>query len=64
MKKYSQDPDDLGKYEFKLIADCMILKGYGLVTEQKLHVRVKREDPNLAVPCMIHGVSGFIEQQE
>jgi hypothetical protein len=64
MKRYSQDPEDLGKYEFKVMGDCMVLKGYRLVTEHKLHVRVKREDPNLAVPWMIHGVAGFIEQQE
>lgn len=64
MKKYSQDPEDLGKYEFKLMADCMIQKGYRLVRDRQLHVRVKREDPNLTVPWMIHGVAGFIERQE
>jgi hypothetical protein len=64
MKKYSQDPEDLGKYELELTKDCMIRKGYRLVTEHKLHVRVKRKDPNLTVPWMIHGVAGFIERQE
>jgi hypothetical protein len=64
MKNYSPDPENLGKYEFKLMEDCMILKGYRLVTERKLHVRVKREDPNLAVHWMIHGEAGFIEQKE
>lgn len=64
MKKYSSDWQDLGKYEFKVMDDCMIRKGYRLVTERQLHVRVKREDPNLAVPWMTDGVAGFLEQQE
>ena len=38
-------------------------RGYRLVTERKLFVRVKREpvDPN--VPLMIHGLAGFVEQK-
>jgi hypothetical protein len=64
MKKYSSNWQNLGKYEFKLMEDCMKQKGYRLVKERKLHVRVKREDPNLDVSWMTRGVAGFIEQQE
>ncbi|MHC4693132.1 MAG: hypothetical protein ACYS67_10360 [Planctomycetota bacterium] len=64
MKRYSRDPEDLDKYEFKLMEDCMILKGYRLVTERQLYVRVKREDPNLDVYWMVHGTAGFIREQE
>ena len=64
MKMYSYDPDDLGKYEFKLMQDCMIQKGYRLVTDNRLHVRVKREDPDLDVAWMVHGIAGFIPEDE
>lgn len=64
MKKYSADPENLGKYEFKVMEDCMTQTGYRLVTERNLHVRVKREDPELDVYWMTHGVAGFIRQQE
>lgn len=64
MKMYSYDPEDLGKYEFKLMEDCMIQKGYRLVPDNRLHVRVKREDPDLEVFWMVHGISGFIPEDE
>lgn len=64
MKRYSADPENLGKYEFKLMGDCMIRRGYRLVTERKLHVTVKREDPNLAIPWQVHGVAGFLKPED
>jgi hypothetical protein len=63
MKKYSQDIDELGRYEFKYMEDCMVRRGYRLVTRHRLHVTVKREDPNLAVPWQVHGVAGFLPRQ-
>ncbi|MHC4155731.1 MAG: hypothetical protein ACYST6_12520 [Planctomycetota bacterium] len=63
VKKYSQSQEELGRYEFKYMEDCMVRRGYRLVTTYKLHVTVKREDPNLAVPWQIHGVSGFLPQE-
>ena len=62
MRTYSQNPDDLGRYEFKYMSNCMKRKGYRLVTERELYVTVKREDPNLTVPWQIHGVAGFLEE--
>jgi hypothetical protein len=63
MKKYSQDLENLSRYEFKFMEDCMGRRGYRLVTARKLHVTVRREDPNLAIPWQIHGVSGFLPKQ-
>ncbi|MHC4647142.1 MAG: hypothetical protein ACYTBJ_16735 [Planctomycetota bacterium] len=62
MKKYAHDLENLGKYEFKYMEDCMIRRGYRLVTERKLYVTVKREDPNLTVPWQVHGVAGFLQE--
>ena len=64
LKDYSSDPESLGKYEFELIEDCMIQKGYRLVAERKLYVRVKRETPDLDTYWMIHGTAGLLEQKE
>lgn len=64
MKNYSPEWEKLGKYEFELMENCMIQKGYRLVRERQLYLTVKREDPDLEVPWIIHGVSGFIEQEE
>ena len=63
MKKYSTNWKDMGRQEFKLIEDCMIKRGYRLVWGATLHVRVKREDPNLAVPWMVNGVAGFVPEE-
>ncbi|MHC4573400.1 MAG: hypothetical protein ACYS76_04600 [Planctomycetota bacterium] len=64
MKKYSPHQQEMGKYEYKFMKNCMVRRGYRLVTARKLHVRVKREDPNLAVPWQVNGVAGFLEPQE
>jgi hypothetical protein len=63
MKRYSSNWEDLGKQEFKLMEDCMGQRGYRLVTEGKLFVRVKREPADPNVPWMIHGVAGFVKEQ-
>lgn len=64
MKRYSSDWENLGKHEFGLMEDCMVQRGYRLVTERELYVRVKRELADPSVPWMIHGVAGFVEEQE
>lgn len=64
MKRYSSNWEDLGKQEFELMKDCMGQRGYRLVTERKLFVRVKREPADPNVPWMIHGVAGFVKEQE
>ena len=64
MKRYSSDWENLGKQEFELMEDCMGQRGYRLVTERKLFVRVKREPADPNVPWMIHGVAGFVKPEE
>lgn len=48
----------LGSYEKKFVTDCMHEKGYQLVPEKELPVRVKRESsPVFGIP----GVAGTID---
>jgi len=64
MKRYSSNWENLGKQEFELMEDCMGQRGYRLVTERELFVRVKREPADPNVPWMIHGVAGFVEEEK
>lgn len=61
LKKYSSDWRDIGEYEFKFMEDCMRQKGYTLLKEKKLPLRVRREDPNRSVNWWLHGVAGTLE---
>jgi hypothetical protein len=40
LKKYSSNWRDMGDYEFKFMEDCMMQRGYRLVAENKLPLRV------------------------
>jgi hypothetical protein len=44
-----------GSYEYKFIEDCMRRKGYGLVTENKLPLDVKRLDPDSSLQGQLYG---------
>jgi hypothetical protein len=44
--KRRADWDVPGSYEHKFMDDCMEQKGYSLVTEKKLPLDVKRQDPD------------------
>lgn len=48
----SQRPGD---YEYKFIEDCMKRKGYRLVTENKLPLDVKRQDPDTSLQGQLYG---------
>jgi len=61
LKKYSSDWEDMGGYEFKFMEDCMRQKGYTLLKEGELPLRVKREDPDRVMHLRLHGVAGTIE---
>jgi hypothetical protein len=61
LKKYSSNWRDMGSYEFKFMEDCMRQKGYSLLKEKELPLRVKREDPDRSMHPLLHGVAGTIE---
>jgi len=46
---------DTGEYEHKFMEDCMKRKGYRLVTEDKLPLGAKREDPDLSLRGFLYG---------
>ena len=56
-----------GAYEHKFLEHCMTQKGYITVTEGKLPLSVKREDPDLSLRGLIYGrrrgLAGALEEQ-
>jgi hypothetical protein len=63
LKKYSSNWQKMGDYEFKFMEDCMRQKGYTLLKEKELPLRVKREDPDRTLHYRLHGAAGTIEQK-
>jgi hypothetical protein len=62
LKKYSSNWSDMGSYEFDFMEDCMFEKGYRLVTEDKLPMRVRREDPAPSLHWRLHGMAGTLDE--
>ena len=52
-----------GDYEFKFMEECMENKGYRLVTEDKLPLRVKRADPDQLDDWRLRGIAGTLEEE-
>jgi hypothetical protein len=56
-----------GSYEHKYLDHCMEEKGYTIVTENKLPLSVKREDPDLSLRGLIYGrrrgLAGALEEE-
>lgn len=56
-----------GAYEHTFMEDCMERKGYWSVTEDKLPLTVKREDPDLSLRGLIYGrrrgIAGALEEE-
>ncbi len=54
-----------GGYEHKFIEDCMKRRGYKLVTEDKLPLGAKRQDPAQTLRGMLYGqrrgIAGAVE---
>lgn len=64
LKKYSSNWRDMGEYEFKFMEDCMRQKGYTLLKEGELPLRVKRQDPDRLTHFRLHGVAGTLPQEK
>ena len=47
--------DKAGDYEHKFMEDCMQRKGYDLVSEDKLPLSAKREDPDMSLRGFLYG---------
>ena len=56
-----------GGYEYKFIEDCMKSRGYGLVTEGKLPLGVKRQDPAHTLRGILYGerrgMAGAVDEE-
>ena len=63
LKMYSSDWREMGEYEFKFMNECMKEKGYDRVTEKKLPLRVRREDPDLSRHYRMKGIAGIPDEQ-
>jgi hypothetical protein len=61
LKKYSSNWREMRDYEFKFMEDCMRQKGYTLLKEKELPLRVKRQDPDRTLHTRLHGVAGTIK---
>ena len=55
-----------GSYEYKFIEDCMKHRGYRLVTEGKLPLGVKRQDPDQTLRGVLYGqrrgIAGTVDE--
>jgi len=54
-KRLADQSQRSGDYEHKFMEDCMQQKGYRLVTENKLPLNVKRQDPDSSLRGYLYG---------
>lgn len=54
-KRLADQSQRPGDYEHKFMEDCMKQKGYRLVTENKLPLDVKRQDPDTSLQGQLYG---------
>jgi hypothetical protein len=48
-------------YEFKFMEECMKEKGYQLVTEDKLPLNARRQDPDVTLHWFMKGIAGSVK---
>ena len=60
MTKYSDKDMNLGVYDVRFERSCMKQKGYRLVKERKLPLKVRRQGPESFVGT--YGVAGMLEE--
>ncbi len=67
LRKYADSdapPFAFGRdYEHKFVKECMEQRGYRLVTEDKLSLRVKRQDPESDYRQIQYGIAGTLEEE-
>ena len=61
LKKYSSNWRKMGNYEFEFMENCMRSKGYSLVREKELPLRVKRQDPDRMLHARLKGIAGTVD---
>ena len=54
-KRLADQTQRPGGYEHKFMEDCMAQKGYKLVTEDKLPLDAKRQDPDSSLKGFLYG---------
>ena len=66
-KRLGSEDQKPGDYEHKYMENCMKQKGYELVTEDKLPLDVKREDPDSSLYGFLYGyrrgIAGTLDEQ-
>ena len=60
MNKYSDKSTNLGVYDLRFEKDCMKQRGYKLVKERKLPLRVRRQGPDSFGGT--YGVAGILDE--
>lgn len=67
LKKRMSLSETPGSYEYKYIEECMEIKGYKLVTENKLPLDVRRQDPDMSLSGQLYGyrrgIAGTLETE-
>ncbi|MHC4558720.1 MAG: hypothetical protein ACYTFW_16055 [Planctomycetota bacterium] len=63
MRKYSDKSLNLGVYDIRFEKDCMSRRGYRLVKENKLPLRVRRQGPGDGSYGGYYGVAGLLEER-
>ena len=67
LKKRMSASETPGSYEYKYIEECMKSKGYRLVTENKLPLDVRRQDPDTSLAGQLYGyrrgIAGTLDEQ-
>ena len=66
-KRLADQSQKAGAYEHKFMKDCMAQKGYRLVTENKLPLNAKRQDPDSSLKGYLYGyrrgIAGALDEE-
>jgi hypothetical protein len=54
----------IGSYEREFVANCMKEKGYELVPQDKLPMKVKREEPETSLYWRLNGTAGTLTEEK